>query len=92
MIWNIAEFITLCVNKKGIHPGAHIALDLILFGLLVGPASIIIAEWSFPSSGYYYDCTAAGPCVRTANSSRSRFRATGITAGTFMTIAGYVLA
>jgi hypothetical protein len=28
--WNIAEFITLAVNKKGIHPGAHIALDLII--------------------------------------------------------------
>jgi len=30
LTWNIAEFITLCVNKKGIHPGAHIALDLLI--------------------------------------------------------------
>ena len=35
MIWNIAEFITLCINRKGIHPGAHIGLDLLLsFALL----------------------------------------------------------
>jgi hypothetical protein len=35
LIWNVAELITLCVNKKGIHPGAHIALDFLLFaGLL----------------------------------------------------------
>jgi hypothetical protein len=30
MLWNIIEFITLCINRKGIHPGAHIGLDLLL--------------------------------------------------------------
>jgi hypothetical protein len=40
MIWNIAEFITLCVNRKGIHPGAHIGLDLILSWALFSAAAI----------------------------------------------------
>jgi hypothetical protein len=33
-MWNVAEFITHCVNKRGIHPGAHIALDFLLFSFL----------------------------------------------------------
>ena len=40
IIWNIAEFITLCVNRKGIHPGAHIGLDLILSCALFSIAAI----------------------------------------------------
>jgi hypothetical protein len=39
MIWNIAEFITLCINRKGIHPGVHIGLDLVLFVALLGNAA-----------------------------------------------------
>jgi hypothetical protein len=35
MVWNIAEFITLCVNRRGIHPGAHIAMDLLIGAGLV---------------------------------------------------------
>jgi hypothetical protein len=34
-LWNIAEFITLHLNKKGIHPGGHIALDFLIFGALI---------------------------------------------------------
>ena len=30
MLWNIVEFITLCINRKGIHPGAHIGLDILI--------------------------------------------------------------
>jgi hypothetical protein len=30
MVWNIAEFITHCINKRGINPGAHVGLDLLL--------------------------------------------------------------
>lgn len=29
MLWNIAEFITYCVNKRGAHPGVHVGLDLV---------------------------------------------------------------
>lgn len=31
MIWNTAEFIVRFLRKKGIHPGAHVAIDLILW-------------------------------------------------------------
>jgi hypothetical protein len=44
VIWNLAEFITLCVNKKGIHPGAHIALDFIVYAGL--KASGIYDAWA----------------------------------------------
>lgn len=40
MIWNIAEFITLCINRKGIDPGVHVALDLILSLALISNAAI----------------------------------------------------
>jgi len=39
-IWNIAEFITLCVNRRGIHPGAHIGLDLVLSLALLSAAAV----------------------------------------------------
>ena len=42
IIWDIAEFITLCANKKGIHPGAHIALDFLLFAALITGAVFLI--------------------------------------------------
>lgn len=48
IIWNIAEFITLCVNRKGIHPGAHIGLDLILSWALLSAAAI-----SFYNIGHF---------------------------------------
>jgi hypothetical protein len=35
VIWNISEFITLCVNRRGIHPGAHIGIDFLISGGLV---------------------------------------------------------
>jgi hypothetical protein len=43
LVWDVAESITLCVNKKGIHPGAHIALNFLIFAGLMsgGPIDII---------------------------------------------------
>jgi hypothetical protein len=90
MVWNIAEFITLCVNHKGIHPGAHIALDLILFGLLDGPGSIIIVVYSYFSDRYYNDCSDSEVCSGVSNSRRLSFRPGGIAIGTLIIIAGYV--
>jgi hypothetical protein len=40
LIWNVIEFITICINRKGIHPGAHIALDLLLSGALLSAGGI----------------------------------------------------
>jgi len=31
IVWNAAEFITLCVNKRGIHPGANLGMDIVLW-------------------------------------------------------------
>jgi len=32
IIWDFAEFITLCARKgRGIHPGAHVGVELILW-------------------------------------------------------------
>lgn len=47
MIWNIAEFITWCVNKRGAHPGVHVGLDLIATGLLASGGAIAIIQWTF---------------------------------------------
>lgn len=48
LIWNIAELITFCVNKRGIHPGAHVALDLNLWMgfLAAGIVQLIIDSWN----------------------------------------------
>ncbi|KAF2428983.1 hypothetical protein EJ08DRAFT_698774 [Tothia fuscella] len=43
LVWNIAEFITVKVNKKGIHPGAHIAIDLCLVAWLATAATFDLA-------------------------------------------------
>jgi hypothetical protein len=40
MIWNIAELITVFVNKKGIHPCANLALDIVIFIAMVGQAGV----------------------------------------------------
>ena len=40
MIWDILEFITLCVNKRGIHPGAHIGLDFLFSAALIFTAVV----------------------------------------------------
>jgi len=57
MVWNIAEFITLCVNRKGIHPGAHIGLDNLLFWALLSAAAIsfynIAQSGESPALGKY---------------------------------------
>ncbi|KAF2817290.1 uncharacterized protein BDZ99DRAFT_12933 [Mytilinidion resinicola] len=29
--WEIADLITYCVNKRGIHPGAHVGVELVLW-------------------------------------------------------------
>jgi hypothetical protein len=31
IIWNAAELITLCINKRGIHPGANLGMDIVLW-------------------------------------------------------------
>jgi hypothetical protein len=57
LVWDAAEYITLCVNKKGIHPGAHIALNFIVFAGLIsgGPIDIIVGldeyDYSHPALG-----------------------------------------
>lgn len=48
LIWDVAEFITLCARggKLGIHPGAHVGLHLVLwlgFGCGVGWLGAIAA-------------------------------------------------
>jgi hypothetical protein len=50
--WNAAEWVTLCVNRKGIHPGAHIALDFLISGGLIAGAAFDIIDgiWSHPAS------------------------------------------
>jgi hypothetical protein len=40
LIWNIIEFITICINRKGIHPGAHIGLDILLSAALLSTGGI----------------------------------------------------
>ncbi|KAF2095447.1 hypothetical protein NA57DRAFT_79172 [Rhizodiscina lignyota] len=54
--WNVSEFITLCVRsvrRGGIHPGSHVALDLILWmGFLAsGLTEILIDFWTGASLG-----------------------------------------
>jgi hypothetical protein len=73
VLWNIVEFITLCANKKGIHPGAHIALDFLLFATLVGGATLVVIV-SVPdyglTSSYFLPADplalAAGVCAMVA--------------------------
>lgn len=52
MIWNIAEFITLCVNKRGALPGVHVGLDLVMWCALLAGGIISIFQWAF---SYNYD-------------------------------------
>ncbi|KAH6998362.1 hypothetical protein BKA56DRAFT_664955 [Ilyonectria sp. MPI-CAGE-AT-0026] len=54
-IWNFSESICLCVRRghRGIHPGAVVGVDLILWlGYLV--AIVIFAIWTGIADGYYY--------------------------------------
>ena len=51
LIWNCAEFITFCVNKRGIHPGAHVGLDLILWlGLLAAALTQLLIDYWNPTA------------------------------------------
>jgi hypothetical protein len=46
LVWNCVEFITLCVNKRGIHPGAHVGLDLIIWlGLLAAAITQLLIDY-----------------------------------------------
>ncbi|KAK5053896.1 hypothetical protein LTR84_001858 [Exophiala bonariae] len=47
LIWNVTEFIVRFQKKTGMHPGAHVAFDLILFGGLFssGLIQILINYW-----------------------------------------------
>lgn len=40
IVWNIVEFITLCINRKGIHPGVHIGLDILISAALLSAGGI----------------------------------------------------
>ncbi|KAI1880550.1 hypothetical protein JX265_000790 [Neoarthrinium moseri] len=60
IIWNSAEFIVLCVRRdrsKGIHPGAHVGVDLLIFG-----GAIVSTMFMFINSNSmrnYYDASVA---------------------------------
>ena len=61
LCWAAAELITVCARRgrRGIHPGAHVALHLLLWlGLCVAVAlnAILFAAWSLYGDYYdYYD-------------------------------------
>ena len=46
MIWNIAEFITFCVNRRGAHPGVHVGLDLVMWCALLAGGIVAVFRWS----------------------------------------------
>ncbi|KAK8029855.1 hypothetical protein PG993_011146 [Apiospora rasikravindrae] len=63
IIWSVAEFVTLCArkNQRGIHPGAHVALHLLLwlaFVVAAGLTAYLVAlnvEYDYYySSSYRY--------------------------------------
>ncbi|KAI1504510.1 hypothetical protein F5X99DRAFT_371224 [Biscogniauxia marginata] len=66
LIWSIAELITICsrAGRRGIHPGAHVALHLLLWmgfivgvaltGFLLATALLYRSDWS-DYYDYYYD-------------------------------------
>lgn len=89
IIWNVAEFITICIILSGIHPGAHIALDFIIFGLLVGPGGVLVANYSYDNL-YDYDCSGNGPCVQIQDGTNRTFQGTGLAASIFMLLAGII--
>ncbi len=51
IIWNVAEFICVLVRggHRGIHPGAIVAIDLVLWG------GYIAAIFVYSSIFYYFD-------------------------------------
>ncbi|KAI0594525.1 hypothetical protein F4775DRAFT_428331 [Biscogniauxia sp. FL1348] len=61
LIWSIAELITICARTghKGIHPGAHVALHLLLWlGFLVGvglTGYLLAFTTLYDYYDYYYD-------------------------------------
>jgi hypothetical protein len=54
--WNIAEFITICVRKRksGITPGAHVALELLLWLSLAAGMGIMCVSASSTPPGTSY--------------------------------------
>lgn len=62
LLWQIAEFITLCVRRKymGIHPGAHVGVHLILWlacVVLIGIGGTVvyydISDYDYRDNYYY---------------------------------------
>jgi hypothetical protein len=48
VIWNCAELVTLCVNKRGIHPGANLGMDIALWlGCMLNGIFSFLLVWSF---------------------------------------------
>ena len=56
MIWNIAEFITFCVNRRGAHPGVHVGLDLVMWCALLAGGIVAVFWWN---AGYMGTAGAA---------------------------------
>lgn len=58
-LWQVAEFITLCVQKqRGIHPGAHVGMHLIIWlgaAASVGLMSAVIYFEDYSYYNSYYD-------------------------------------
>lgn len=52
IIWNLAEFITACARKgRGIHPGAHVAVQLLAWLALGIDAGLVLhAAWRLDQS------------------------------------------
>lgn len=59
MIWNIAEFITFCVNRRGAHPGVHVGLDLVMWCSLLAGGVVAVFQWSY-GYGYHDDDSGLG--------------------------------
>jgi len=60
LCWQISEFITLCVHRnRGIHPGAHVGMHLVLWLGFAGTAGVMttlaVYDQSDFDSGYYDD-------------------------------------
>jgi len=40
VLWSVVEFITFCINRKGIHPIANLTLDILICLALISVAAI----------------------------------------------------
>ncbi|CAK7222530.1 hypothetical protein SEUCBS140593_004930 [Sporothrix eucalyptigena] len=55
VLWSVSEFVTLCVRRnRGIHPGAHVGMHLIIWGLAAVCASFIAWDCAIDSTYSYW--------------------------------------